>query len=66
MGNLIQYIAQEDPEKENLEFRRKTFFQSASSRSKNILMHNDFEKANGNIPRYWETADDGKRFMIML
>lgn len=29
-------------------------------------MHNDFEKANGNIPRYWETADDGKRFMIML
>jgi len=26
MGNLIQYIAQEDPEKENLEFRRKTFF----------------------------------------
>lgn len=25
MGNLIQYIAQEDPEKENLEFRRKTF-----------------------------------------
>jgi rhs family protein len=61
MGNLIQYIAQEDPEKENLEFRRKTFFQSASSRSKNILMHNDFEKANGNIPRYWETADDGKK-----
>ena len=26
MGNLIQYIIQEDPEKENLEFRRKTFF----------------------------------------
>lgn len=24
-------------------------------------MHNDFEKANGNIPRYWETADDGKK-----
>jgi len=26
MGNLIQYIIQEDPEKEDLEFRRKTFF----------------------------------------
>lgn len=25
MGNLIQYIIQEDPEKEDLEFRRKTF-----------------------------------------
>ena len=46
MGNLIQYIIQEDPEKEDLEFRRKTFFRTASSHSKNILeqnlMHNDF------------------------
>ena len=70
MGNLIQYIIQEDPEKEDLEFRRKTFFRTASSHSKNILeqnlMHNDFEKINSNIPRYWETADNGKRFMIML
>ena len=65
MGNLIQYIIQEDPEKENFEFRRKNFFRSASSHSKNILeqnlMHNDFEKVNSNIPRYWETADDGKK-----
>ena len=65
MGNLIQYIIQEDPEKEDLEFRRKTFFRTASSHSKNILeqnlMHNDFEKVNSNIPRYWETADNGKK-----